>query len=222
MKIKNMKTKNILAAVLLTTANAYSGVLSMTNQVSGAVGDTVIFFASDTNDNIAVSGFATGGYFDTGYDVNAGLSMAVTTGDFSGFITAFNILTSDTIGASGGAGVDGFFFASFDYGIPSTNPPVGASLYSILGNAATLETSSQFAVLMSSDTVAADTPLPDDNNITLPTNTTVLLGTIGTSMVDFGGGLVQTPSLTLVQVVPEPSSLLLGSLGVLALFRRKR
>jgi len=194
-------------------------VLSMTNQVSGAAGDTVIFFASDS---IAVSGFATGGYFDTGYDVNAGLMTATTTGDFTSFIAAFNILASDQIGAGGGSGADGFYFASFDYGAPVLNPPIGASLYSILGNGVDLESSTEFAVLMSSDTVAADVPLPDDNNITLPTNTTVLLGTVGTSLVDFGAGLVETPSLTLVAAVPEPSTFILSAIGVLALLRRKR
>ena len=214
-----LKLASILLAVSATGLNA--GVLSITNQVSGVAGDTAIFFANDT---IATSGIATGGYFDVGYDVNTGLTLATTSGDFSSFIGAFNILTSDVLGAGGGSGANGFYFASFDYGAPVLNPPVGASLYSILGNGVDLASSSEFAVLMSADTVALDSPLPDDNNITLPTNTTVLLGTVATGMVDFGAGLVSTPTLSLVSAapVPEPSALLLSAFGALALLRRKR
>lgn len=191
----------------------------MTNQVSAMAGDIAILFANDT---IANAGIATGGYFNLGYDVNGGLTTATSSGDFTDFITNFNVVTSDILGSGGGSGMDGFYFSSFDYGAPTGNPPVGAELYSIIGNGADLMSSTQFAVLMSADSVGLDVPLPDDNNIILPDNVTVLLGTAGEALVDFGSGAVLTPSLSLVQAIPEPSTLLLSSIGVLALLRRKR
>ncbi len=99
---------------------------------------------------------------------------------------------------------------------------MGAELYSILGNAGSLTASDQFAVLRSSDTVGLDIPAPDDNSILLPNNSTVLLGTPGTVLYDFGSGAQSTPSLGLVQAIPEPSALLLSWIGVLGLLRRKR
>lgn len=215
-----MKINIVSVLLAISSASLSAGVLSMTNQNVGA-GDTAVLYADDT---IATSGIATGGYFNIGYDVNAGLLAATTTGDFSNFILNFNILTTDILGAAGNSGVNGFYFGSFDYGTPGANPPLGAELYSLLGNSDTLTSSSQFAVLKSADTIGLDTPTPDDNNILLPENTTVLLGKAGTTMINFGNGLRTTPSLSLVSAVaiPEPSALLLTALGALALLRRKR
>ena len=214
-----MKTTFSLIALIALCPFALAGTLSFTNQINGAAGDTVIVDADGT---VISGGIATGGFFNSGYDVNEGLRLATTSGDFSDFLANFNILASAAIAASGDSGFDGFYVGGVDYGAPTGNPFIGAELFSILGNASSLTSSTQFAVLMSSDIVDADVPLPDSNSIALGFDTTTLLGTAGTSSFDFGNGLESTPSLALVRAIPEPSALLLSAFGALALLRRKR
>ena len=222
-----MKKLNLfLFALLCTSTGLEAGVLSMTNQIAGSAGDTAIV---DTSNIVLVTGIAASGYFTSGYDVDAGLANAISTGNFTTFLSNYNTLVSDQIGASGGSGFAGYYYGAVDYGTPLTNPYVGAALYTILGNGATLAASLQLGILRSSDIVNSDTPTPDSNSVLLGRNgntslgnVTILMGSIGTNvMANSGGGLASTASFKL-QAIPEPSTLLLASLGVFGLLRRRR
>lgn len=211
--------KNLLISLSwFAPAIAGAGVITVTNQNLSRAGDTVIL----TDTLPSTTGIATGGYFDTGYDVSAGLTTAMSTGSFADFISNYNILTSDILGASGGSGVNGFFFASTDYGVPLLNPPVGAALYTFVGNGTSLSTSTAYALFSSTLAVDLDSPAPDTNDILVGSNTTTLLGTVGTSMVNFGSGPQSTPTVTLLNTIPEPSTFFLSALGVFGLLRRRR
>jgi MYXO-CTERM domain-containing protein len=103
------------------------------------------------------------------------------------------------------------------------SPYLGKTLYVFIGNGATLESSSQFAVLQSVETVGADNPV-DNNNIKFVTSTPIF-GGYSTGTYDgtpFGlDSSVSAQAVNLV-TVPEPSAALLGGLGALALLRRRR
>lgn len=231
-----MKKSIISSIIALSCASTNAGVVSLTNTNLGGIGDIIIVNASD---NFVNSGIAAAGYFTSGFNVAGALATGLSTGDFTPLISNFTVLTSGdpmipgdaTSVIGGGAGL-GQFFATVDYGTPGLStpgsPPLNSLLYAFLGNAATLLDSSQFALLSSSLTIDSDAPTPDSNDLILADsvnggNLTVLLGTPGLKDFDFGSviGVAETPTLGLV-AIPEPSSLLLGGLGMLALLRRKR
>lgn len=210
----------LLTCVLFFPVYASAGTI-ITSNIQNADGDTVLV---DASGNLMSSGIAAAGYFNTLYDVNS----AVLSNDFNSLYSNFNILTSGVIGSTTaffGEDIAGFFESpSVDYGAP-TGDMLGKTLYIFFGNSNSLETSTQFALVQFPLTIDSDDPTPDSNNLNLFTggSYTVVLGTTGGSatvdLTSIALGVVSNPTL---QLIPEPSTALLGALGMLALLRRRR
>ena len=227
-----MKTQKAFATLLfgiasITLVNAST--VSFTNQDLGGLQDTIVYSAAGFPAN---SGVAQAGYFNMGFNV----SNAIMTGAFSSIFTNFNVLGSDTIGVSGGAGVAGFFYNSVNYLAAGSmgGPPLNAPLFLLIGmgggSLTNLSGATSLAVLATTQQANIDTPLLDTNNIILggPNNTTSLSipGPNGGPLLGTftSGTLTANPTLVLTSIVavPEPSALLLSAFGALGLLRRKR
>ncbi len=216
-----MKIKaKIIALMIIAPAASQAGTI-ITSNIQNADGDIVL---TDASGVLLSTGIVSAGYFTTGFDV----STAVLTNDFVSLYSNFISLTSGAIGQTTlqfGSDIAGFFETpNTNYGAPTVDM-LGKTLYSFFGDGATLNTSSQFALVQFAETIDADTPLPDANDLNLFVGApfAVLIGsTGGTASVDLnpiGLGTVTNPTLALV---PEPSVALLGAFGVLGLLRRRR
>lgn len=225
-----MKNTLIVAfGLLVCTLAGQAGVIAGTNINTVSAADTVI---SSSTGAAYSGGIAAGGYFTTGFDV----SNAIATNNFAALAANFNVVTSVVIGQTTGdlgANIAGYYnLPSGSYGAPTADLS-GKQLYTFYGSAATLTASTaigqQIALVLFSDTIGADTPAPDSNNLNLVTggNHTVRIGTTGfTSTVNLqpvgGSATAQLASIRMFAIVPEPSTALLGAIGALGLLRRRR
>jgi MYXO-CTERM domain-containing protein len=101
---------------------------------------------------------------------------------------------------------------------------IGKSLYAFVGNASTLSSSTQWALVQ----VAAgmfDESEDESTYVFQPYGISPIIGTTG-SYIGNASGLASSSesytTLKLVSAVPEPTAALLGSLGALGLLRRRR
>ena len=167
----------------------------------------------------AGSGFAALGVF--GID-DAAISAAGASGDFGAVKAGFTQFgNSLTVGFNN---LDGLFQGLVNGAISGGDAFAGNSVYAVVGNASSLADSAELMVFKASSSFQAD-PAPTDNINLNPANGSALIGSIGTTTLngnDFAsyalaGGAGGGP------VVPEPSSALLGLLGLgFVAFRRKR
>lgn len=105
---------------------------------------------------------------------------------------------------------------------------IGKSIYTLIGNAATLGTSTELLIAKHSSSFAADAPTYSANAY-LDVSTasgTVLWGSVNkftTDLSGFGGSVTAPNFSTLAAVVPEPSRAMLAAMGLFAgLVRRRR
>ena len=97
-----------------------------------------------------------------------------------------------------------------------------APLYLLIGNGTTRENSSQWAILKGDPTAFA---FPANAESALASSIVSLTGAAAASPVGFAGRQVEVagaPDTLMLGFVPEPSSALLGLLGVVGLMRRRR
>jgi hypothetical protein len=164
--------------------------------------------------------------------------LATLIGAFQTFGTAAvpNTALSSASRAFGGTQVnlsgtfpkDGLFKVTY-----ASNPPsaadalVGRDIYVLLGNGATIATSTAVA-LVKSGTIQAPAVTSATSNIGAAMNADFLLGQLGSTSVIYSapatGALVgqSLTALNFATVVPEPSSLLALVCGGLGLYRRRR
>ena len=122
-----------------------------------------------------------------------------------------------------GNDVDGLY--QFDRSVPiaSNSPLVGQSIYTMIGDAASLSTSSTFAVIKHNTTFAADAPVfAGVADISL-SDSVALLGCLGGPSVTTALGAAPSLQIGLdLDCIPEPMSvsLLFASLALVA--RRRR
>ena len=125
-----------------------------------------------------------------------------------------------------GAGAPGFFTGAINTGtLTAGDAFVGKTVYAVFGNGTTLANSTGLAVWKATsnaagNTFTADNPVGGPDTVTvLDTRGQLIVGVVNPAFFTTGFGTA--PAFQLV-AVPEPSSLLLGALGLLALLRRKR
>jgi hypothetical protein len=218
-----MKSK--LVGLLITGLMVAS--LNAANYTITNVGDglTDTLYA-DANNVLLSTGTVTLGVFATGFDVGANLNnLPALLSNYSA--TPF---ASGTIGAPSallGAAFSGYVEAPQVDGAPllASDQLIGRTLYSFIGNGATLASSSTFALLSLGrfqNEEAAELDYISDPKARIGSP---LIGTLRTISGNLGGqgvGTYETLQLVAVASVPEPSALLIGALSSLVLFRRQR
>ncbi len=126
--------------------------------------------------------------------------------------------------------IDGFFDGSRSAPIPfeSTDPPVGESVFVVIGNGDSLSSSTEFAVfdpgmVFGTDTAVGSGALDVDVNSTTLTADNLIFGNIlENQTLEQTGGLVFEETIQLTGAIPEPSTGLLAALAGLALAARRR
>lgn len=207
--------KTLTKVILLTLASAGLSQAAVTItcknfSTPGTVGIPVLDLAG--NAETAGNRSWSIGYFTTGFD----FSTATATTLQSNF-TIFGA-TSTTFAFNGG------FNASISATLPGFDSTyTGKTIYTMVGNGATIATSTAFAVL----TANVLFPSVDVNGAGAATSTTaaasnVVFGKLMAPVTQPPGGSYPQGVQVLVAAVPEPSAALLGAFGVLGLLRRRR
>lgn len=212
-----MKSKILavaFAAITLSQSNA--AIYSIANIVDGAT-DTLY---SNTSNVPLTSGIVTLGVFAAGFDVNANLSNPAS------LIANFTSFASGAIGSTGAFGpLAGYAQVNEPVDTASIlagNALLGRVLYSFVGDGATLGSSNAFA-LLSMGPLKEDDPNENEYNSNPQSRIGApLIGSIGNFNGDVGLGAGTYQTLQLTPAIPEPSVALLGLLGAVGFFRRRR
>lgn len=214
MKLINLSIAAVVTGLCVTSVNAASAIVT---NVQTGTSDTLY---ANANGTLLDGGVVTIGHFSDGFDVSANL------GDIPSLVADFTVLTSALAGtpsASLGGSFPGFVEqnASTDLGaITGTNTLIGRGLYSFIGSADTLVDSLEFGLVFLQN-IADDSPVPNDYNSN-PSGLALLIGSTGSFTGNASGFGNATHDTVQLVAIPEPSTLLLSALGVLALLRRKR
>jgi hypothetical protein len=211
-----MKFIRAIAALFFSTIAFASGANYIVTNVSIGPGDTL--YANSSNTLLSSNSVVTIGYFSSGFDVSGNLTnLTALLGAYTEVASAAPGTNSATLGGS----FDGYVEGPTVDGTPllGANALIGLSLYSFIGDASSLASSAEFA-LISIGTLQEDSP-NEFTYIADPTSQAVLIGGSGIFNGDAGAGSGIYNTLQ-TQAVPEPSVLLLSAFGVLALLRRKR
>jgi hypothetical protein len=156
------------------------------------------------------SGFVAVGFFTTLADVDLATSTTSVLG-----VNFVQFGASTTFGA-------GFYDGSADGGrIGAASQFLNKNIYTVLANESTIASSTQLAIFKSNLTFTQDDALAIPTAVTaaIDVDGQFLMGASGPDL-DYGSG--SFGSVALQTAVPEPSALLLSSLGVMVLARRKR
>ena len=217
---------NILTFSALAVASASAAIIQVSSvpNLNGLTGD---FLVVDSLGNLLSTGFVGTGGFSSN---DAAVATLVSNDDFTGLISAFTPFIGTDDFVLGTQAVLGVVPGAFTISVaPFTPTPfIGQSLYTFIGNGATLQSSTEFALFLHTDKLAADpappaTPTEYFMNLT---NGSSLIGSFGTknNVTDENLGLAGATVATyqLVNAIPEPSTLLLSAIGVIGLLRRKR
>ena len=224
MKIKLLLT--VFAA--FTVSNSYGAIYVVSNLVSGGgVSDTLFQSSGALNAPLLNGGVVALGYFPSNSYVpsNSLQSISTTISDFT--IVAFSITGSPSAQLMG-PGAAGYVDASpFDTAnLAAGDSLIGRSLFVFVGNSSTLLTSDAFALkqigLLADDTASENQYLANPKGGADPVIGSINLGAFtGNPLPATSVGTTTFDTLQLV-AVPEPSALLLSSLGLIGLLRRKR
>ena len=208
------------AAALLCMSSATGANYYINNAVTGESTDWLF----QNSDGSALNGGIVAlGYF-------AGGAPSTNSTDISATISAFTMQHS---GITGTFSEDlGGSFAGYVQVKPilvgptitSPNSLIGQNMYLFVGNAATLAGSTAWALAVVR-TISDDLPFTQQYDAN-PEGTSIYGGDAGIGSFSNFTGDVGMGSFTFntlrLEAIPEPSSLILASLGVLAIFRRRR
>jgi len=219
-----MKKYVIICALCSSLGNAAIVKSSSLFNIDGSAPDTLILAAA--GDTLSF-GFASSGVFSLS---DTQVSTFASAQDVNSLIPAFNgFIGSDDFqtgvdflfGTGDISGAYAFQSASFD---PTS--VIGQSLYTFIGNGADLVSSTEFGLYKHSNTLVADpAPPATENTPDLLLDGGELLIGLATTVQSTDPNLgTNDTTVRAVQLdaIPEPSTLLLSALGVLALLRRKR
>lgn len=224
-----MKTKLSLLFASALAASTASGALITLNNGGGAGAFGIQTTEGHTfrNGTVAGEAFAAGGGISAGAGVVAfgvfstdDLTGATTPSELIGLFTQFGgTVAFNQAGPVGNRSV----FSSAQNVTVTGSDFAGKVIYLLAGNGSTLEGSSQFLVLKSTlafNTVSDDTPTPTVLTIS-PANSSVLIGSAVANVQTTNTDTTTTAGWEMA-VIPEPSTALLGLLGLAGMMRRKR
>lgn len=216
-----MKLKLTFVAALLAMGSNVNAANYLVSNVGTGYGYSDALF-QNVDDSLLSGGIVALGYFATVAPSSELSQIGSTISNFT--ITASALAGSYS--ASLGGNFAGYVEAPLVNGAPLISPAddafIGLDLYVFAGNAATLETSTSWALVRIS-TLTEDLPL-ENTYQAQPFGFTPLIGSIGT----FDGispisGDPETYSTLQLAAVPEPSAVMLGALAAsLGLLRRRR
>jgi len=239
--MKNTILKVAVLSSLLGGTASYGATFAGSGLIDGLGSDVLI----TNHAGVALSsGIAAAGYFsgtDSAISTLA-TTFLTTTGApqqaaLSSLITAFTILAQDdfvtNVNNAYGVAVPGGYSVGADVGrIGAASPLLNKTLYTFFGNGATLGASTQWGLVFHNGVALTQDdaqPSPGDHPIDLNLAHTDLIGTVGTTHYDasvaFGtssNAAAGTIQLVPLAPVPEPSAALLGLVGGLVMFRRRR
>lgn len=213
-----MKNKLMAIALLCSASTASNAANYIISNVADGVSDTL--YAS-SNNTISPTGIVTLGVFAAGFDVAGNL------GDYAALVNNFTIFASGAIGGSSSS-LGGSFAGYTEYepidGSPllTGNALIGRTLYSFIGDGATLGGSVEMA-LISMGLLQNE----DGGELDFASNPQLragdpLIGSLGSATGNLGGQGEGTYVTLKMTAVPEPSAALLGAIGALGLLRRRR
>jgi hypothetical protein len=214
-----MKLKLAFVSALIGMASmAQAATYVVSNIGSGYASSDALF--QNVNGSLLVGGIVALGHFNTNAAPSGDLSLIATT------IANFTILASSTL--AGGysdtylASVPGIVEAPAVNGaqITTGNVLLDRGLYVFVGNASTLADSTSWA-LAQVNTLKNDVPFNNTYSAN-PFGVAPVIGSIGSATSTDLGGTSATFTTLQMEAIPEPSSVLLGTLGVLGLLRRRR
>jgi PEP-CTERM motif len=212
---------NLVSAILLTLLvdNLSAATFIVSNVVNGD--GTTDSLYQDSDGSLLNGGLVSIGYFPAGYLVQSNTSnIEATIANFTSVTSFATGTNSSSLNGSFAGYVEGP--AVLGSTITAGNALLGRELYIFAGNAATLATSTKFG-LKQIGTILDDDPFANQYTANPFGGDAPVIGKTGSYTGDAGGVGVSTfTTLQLVQVVPEPSSAFLASLGVLGLLRRRR
>ncbi len=189
---------------------------------------TSVPLVDNAGDPIAVgSGFISVGTFTTAPNFTG------TPGDIQVIQNTFNEFGTGNSVFSNVPSIDGFFDGSRDAPIPfgSTAPPVGESVFLVIGDGNSLATSTQFAVFDPGQVFGTDTAVGsgaldiDLNSATLDADSLLFGNILEDQSLDAVAGLVFEETIQLsdgTAAIPEPSTGLLALFAGLGLVGRRR
>lgn len=215
MKIK-LSIVTVLAAMISVSsaANYY-----VNNVVAGDTTDVLLQNSVPDGGTLSSGGIIAIGYFTAGLPSTSLVDIDLIVAGF----TSEAFVLSGTNSVDLGGSFAGYFQSDIIAGgtITGLDSRIGLGVYLFAGNAATLATSTGFA-LMQVGTIADDVPF--NQQYTADPAIGVIVGDIGTLGLFTGDSGVAVGTFTTLQlsVIPEPSVALLGAFGILGLLRRRR
>jgi hypothetical protein len=208
-----MKLKLAFASVLMALTVSSQAATYIVSNVGDGVID-VLFQAADNS--LLDGGIVAIGYFQTGYSFTT--STDATT-NFTALAFALSGSPSATLSGSFKGYVEGSMVQGAS--ILSGNALLGVPLYVFVGNSSTLAASTAFG-LQQVSTFANDAPFEQSYTANLIGAPAPVFGTVGSYTGDAAGLGSNTYATLQLAAVPEPSTALLGTIGALALLRRRR
>ena len=217
-----MKFKLLIASLIFALVTYSSAATYFVSNVIGGVAATDALY-QNTDNSLMNGGIVTLGYFNSNaYVPSSNLALIATT------IADFTVLASGTPGTFSsdlGGSYAGFVQAAGVNSVPATitigNAVLGRTLYVFAGNGASLSVSTAWA-LKAVNTIGDDDPTNQEYLANPLGGAAPVIGTIGSYTGNAGGQGSGTFSTLQLEAIPEPSTFLLSSLGVLALLRRRR
>jgi hypothetical protein len=212
-----MKYCIMTAVAGLMLSNAQAATMVVSNVIDG-VSETLYANGPNTASGLMSTGLATIGYFTSGY---------VISGNAEQDIAAFTIVSSAVVGGPsddlGGPFAGYAQSAAVSLGTITTgNLLLNRPVYSFITSLATLAGSTTGnLILIQVGTIGNDVPFENaySSNPALA-NPVAGYGAVGTFTGNAGGQ--GSATYRTLYAVPEPSAVLLGSIGVLGLLRRRR
>lgn len=214
------KTIAILATIVASFSFADGAAITVTNYDEASGAQLGISIASG-------AGLLTGGVVQVGSfaadpaSLISALNPTNAGGAYEALLSAFTSFGStNTIGGD----YSGLFESVKEANIASDNALVGKSIYTLIGNGATLQSSTELAILVDAQQFNYDDPVfARRSNLTADTVTAAFGSKTGPAVETALGASTASIQLAPVAIIPEPMSaaLLIGSLAFVVRRRRE-